>query len=427
MWRLYRADPEVRPTGSLNQLWDTEILDHIDKDMEPARRKIRSKSNCKTTMDTMFTSDLLMTGTAQIGAKQVLLTPCIWFFCGSRWCRRIVKEVAKDMDWPKLYGIQQDCKYEVGGPVLAAHEDGPTSHEEGGLQLDLEHGIHLSDHFRAYLHVQDPDSLRERTAVGLACCATITQDHTIISQKLARVAGIVEMENIDGSEKTCFGLTTCHHLVNANIEPSHEEFQINSQESSCDTVPSQENHETTYAESDVDSDVDSDDYSDEASFTVGFEPHSSPSIRKTNPLSDVRWINVSQCVGGDFAGLNVGCSTSKRPGLPVADLAVFKLPLLQHDFDYNTYRNPSGNPIRLDFCLSDTLGSDEVYIINDTAAACLAYPLSGPMHFCIRGEILETVRVKCAKPLGMWFCPMYTSQFTYILRHWLVWIVRCER
>lgn len=420
--RLYRAKPEVRPTG-LSQLWTTEIFPRIDEDMEPARNRIRDKASGKPTRDTLCMPDLLMTGIAPMGAKQVLLTPCIWFFCGSLWCKKIVKEVARDLDWLGLYAID-DCRFEVGGAVLAASEDKPTGQEDGreGLQLDLEHGIRLYDQFTAYLHIQDPDSIPQRSAIGLACCATVTHHDTIISQKLARVAGIVEAESHLRQDPVFVGLTTCHNLIDACFDSTHRETMEAPQPMNPDTEPSSDDDETN-----ADTDIDSDAYSDSSSCAdEGFKNEDSAILGKSSSFSDVKWMNVSLDVAGTFVGFDLGSSTptrhTKDTQLPVADLAVFKLPRHQSRA-YNTYRDPTGELIELESHLGDKeLGSDEVSIVNGWGAVSPAYPLAGPMHLCIRGEVLETVRLRCTKPLvlgssgscvvrGATFCGMIVAIF----------------
>ncbi|KUI58605.1 hypothetical protein VP1G_05902 [Cytospora mali] len=411
MRRLFRADPEVRPPGDLDQLWRTEISQHIDADMEPARRKIRDKSSGKSTRDTQFMPDLLMTGTAPIGAKQVMLTPCIWFFCGSLWCKRIVKKVTQDLEWPKLFGIRE-CRFQVGGAVLAAYEDKATETKDSGLKLNLEHGIRLSDQFTAYLHIQDPTTLPISTTIGLPCCATITQNDKILTQKLSRVAGIAKVVVTSfGISIKFLGLTTCHNLVDACIDSLREELLGIPPESHHDPLTSDGIH--TYEATDTDSDADSDYYSDGASdkFTTEEAAYETlHTIENFGSFSDLDWINVSESAGGTFIGLTFGSEKGQipywrpsTPGFiepPGTDLAVFALPLELLSDVYNTYRDQSGKLINVEsHLMDDELGTDEVFIINDLGAVSSAYPLAGTMHFYIRGKSLETVRLKCTQPL----------------------------
>lgn len=345
-----------------------------------------------------------MTGIAPIGAKQVLLAPCVWFFCGSPWCRNIVKRVAQDLAWLGLYGIH-DCRFELGGAVLAASQEESTSLKDWSLDIKLEHGIRLSDQFTTYLHIQDPDNSSEKSAIGLLCCATVTQNGTIISQKLASVAGVLEVEGLSCG-KISLGLTTCHNLVDACIDPLYQDHTLGgSTKSHHDIMPTQGTRETTDADSFEDSDEDNDEDSDDDCFTDGFEDETLATTQKTISVTNSKWTNVSRSVSGSFVGFKFGPLTQQQPGwtstrpFETKDLAVFKLP--PEGAFYNTYRKPPGTLISIKSHLSDDhLGLDEVLIINDLEAVTQAYPLVGTMHFCIRGEILETVRLKYIQPLS---------------------------
>ncbi|KUI67503.1 hypothetical protein VM1G_03329 [Cytospora mali] len=401
---------DLGSSRDLDQRWGTEIIQHIDADMEPARRKIRDKSSGKPTRDTQFMPDLLMTGTAPIGAKQVLLTPCIWFFCGSLWCKRIVKKVTQDLEWPKLLGIGE-CRFQVGGAVLAAYEDKATETKDSGLKLNLEHGIRLSDQFTAYLHIQDPTTLPISTTIGLPCCATITQNDKILTQKLSRVAGIAKVVVTSfGVSIKFLGLTTCHNLVDACIDSLREGLLGIPLESHHDPQPPSEGIcETT----DPDSDADSDYYSDDASDNFTNEEavyENLHTVEDSGSFSDLDWINVSESAGGTFIGLTFGSLKGQipyrrplTPGYiepPGTDLAVFALPLEMLSDVYNTYRDQSGKLINVEsHLMDDELGTDEVFLINDLGAVSSAYPLAGTMQFYIRGKGLETIRLKCTQPL----------------------------
>ncbi|KAK7746817.1 hypothetical protein SLS53_002005 [Cytospora paraplurivora] len=295
-------------------------------------------------------------------------------------------------------------KYQVGGPMLATYEVEAKGNDNWGLQqLKLEHGLRLYDQFTVYLHIQDPESLPEPTAIGLTCCATVTQNDTIISQRLARVAGVVEVEDIRHNQ-IHLGMTTGHNLVDVCIDELQNAYVPKDQ---YDTLPSQEIHDAADANSGMDSDVDSDDYSDESS-SQAFSLISVIDQRIVS-VPGLKWINVSQSTGGTFAGFKFGPLTMSTPRwrpimpgtieLPVADLTVFKLPQVR---DYNSYRDPSGKLIKITSHLDDDdIGTDEVFIIKDIGLATPAYPLAGTMHFSIRGSYMKTIRLNCRQPLGM--------------------------
>ncbi|ROW17255.1 hypothetical protein VPNG_01008 [Cytospora leucostoma] len=398
MKRLYRADPEVRPSGHVDHSWNGYISHSVNQDMDAARKRIRDKSSGKPTKETQFMPDLLMTGIAQMGAKRVLLTPCVWFFCGSLWCKRIVKSAARDLKWLDLYGIHE-CRFQVGGAVLAAYEDEAKELRHWGPQLKHEHGIQLfDDQYKGYLHIEDS----KESAIGLSCCSTVTQNDTIISQKLAIVAGVVDVETL--SHTIRLGFTTGHNLAEACIDKLQEDIF----EKDRGTIPTQEHCVDVYdgadGDSDAESGVDSDEYSDNCSFT---DENATSVPNRDIEIQATKWLDVSQNASGTFAGFDFGYYPNSRPPSPArsqllseTDLAVFELPVAHGD--YNTYRNPYGVLINITSHITyDELGSDEVFIINALEVVTEAYPLPGPMYFNIRGRPLRTVRLKCKYPLDI--------------------------
>lgn len=146
--------------------------------------------------------------------------------------------------------------------MLATYEVEAKGNDNWGLQqLKLEHGTRPYDQITMYLHIQDPESLAEPTAIGPTCCATATQNDTIISRRLARVAGVVEVESLRHDQMS-LGTTTGHNLVDVCIDELQNAYISMDQ---YDALPSQEIQDATDANSGMDSDVDSDDYSNESS------------------------------------------------------------------------------------------------------------------------------------------------------------------
>lgn len=73
-----------------------------------------------------------MSGLRVNNSATIKLRPCIWFFCGSKWCQRIIEKDVKELVWLRPYGIQYSLQ---GGPVLAAHtctdmEDDPLHSQQ---------------------------------------------------------------------------------------------------------------------------------------------------------------------------------------------------------------------------------------------------------------------------------------------------------
>ncbi|KAK2606899.1 hypothetical protein N8I77_005621 [Diaporthe amygdali] len=117
--RLYLALPNVRPPG-LKEDEISDLIQHLETDLKAALGKIKAKSHRKPWKESSLIINMRMSGALEDGATKVKLKPCIWLFCGSRWCRKIIEKDLKKLNWRLPCGIQIVDK---GGPLLAASED----------------------------------------------------------------------------------------------------------------------------------------------------------------------------------------------------------------------------------------------------------------------------------------------------------------
>lgn len=117
--RLYLALPNVRPPG-LKEDEISDLIQHLETDLKAALGKIKAKSHRKPWKESSLIINMRMSGALEDGATKVKLKPCIWLFCGSRWCRKIIEKDVKKLNWRLPCGIQIVDK---GGPLLAASED----------------------------------------------------------------------------------------------------------------------------------------------------------------------------------------------------------------------------------------------------------------------------------------------------------------
>lgn len=117
--RMYLALPDVRPP-SLEEEEISDIIQHLETDLKAAFGKIKAKSHRKPWRESSLIIDMRMSGSLQEGSTKVKLKPCVWFFCGSRWCRKIVEKDIKKLNWRLPCGMQIVDK---GGPLLAASDD----------------------------------------------------------------------------------------------------------------------------------------------------------------------------------------------------------------------------------------------------------------------------------------------------------------
>lgn len=119
--RRYIALPDVRPPR-LEEEEITDIIQRLEMDLKAAFGKIKAKSHRKPSRESSLIIDMRMSGELERGLTKVKLKPCIWLFCGSRWCRKIVEKDIKKLNWRLPCDIQI---VDEGGPLglLAASED----------------------------------------------------------------------------------------------------------------------------------------------------------------------------------------------------------------------------------------------------------------------------------------------------------------
>lgn len=113
---LYVARSWIRPPGLTGQEVD-DILQRLNIDLTLACARIRAKSLRKPRNEDMVMIDMRMAGTPARGSTKVTLKPCIWVFCGSKWCQKIVQRDVKALNWLGPYEVHFVRK---GGPLLSA-------------------------------------------------------------------------------------------------------------------------------------------------------------------------------------------------------------------------------------------------------------------------------------------------------------------
>lgn len=414
--RLYRADAEeIRPGGQLYDRWLGTIKQQIHMDMEPARDQIKAQCNGKSSEETSFNYNLFMAGRAAPGATEVLLTPCVWFFCGSKWCKRIVKKVMKDLKWLRSWGIGE-CEAEVGGPIFLASgvNDQAFDDELRHLDLDLVNGVQLPNGFTAYLHLQTPFFIV--SAMGLLCCSTVTRNEKIVSRKLSRVGGVVYAQRRNGgpdAEEICLGVTTAHNLAEAWLEDSATERstsqgdELDSSDESEDDTPSDEELSDCGGESPLQTNSDH-----------WLKRRRQRSYSPSNTEAFTTWWNVSGNMAGNFLGTEFGSLHGQSSNLDttimdltpveISDVLVFEIPgylSLKNCYNTSSFQDTTAIDRFYDFVapgpssLPDMEPPEKVFVIKDQTTALGAEVIPETFQLYVRGESLETTRLKVSKPL----------------------------
>ncbi|KAG8165529.1 hypothetical protein KVR01_004081 [Diaporthe batatas] len=131
---LYVARAWIRPRNFTPQEIE-QIFRRLEIDLTHALSKIRAKSCNKPRNEGMVMIDMRMAGTPARGSTKVTLRPCIWIFCGSKWCQKIVERDVKALNWLESHNVRCVRK---GGPLLA------TDPESSAGDLDQPLGSHRS-------------------------------------------------------------------------------------------------------------------------------------------------------------------------------------------------------------------------------------------------------------------------------------------
>ncbi|KAG8163896.1 hypothetical protein KVR01_005814 [Diaporthe batatas] len=155
--RLYIALPNIRPP-CLKEEETTRIIKRLEIDLEFAAGKIRSKSHRKHSRESTWMIDMRMSGELERGSTKVKLKPCIWIFCGSRWCRKIIEKDIKKLNWRLPCGLKI---VDEGGPFafLAASEEGSSVDDSEGQEPYLTD--HRNDTSHCATSFDTPNSLED--------------------------------------------------------------------------------------------------------------------------------------------------------------------------------------------------------------------------------------------------------------------------
>lgn len=194
---LYVARAWIRPR-SLTPQEIEQILLRLEVDLALALSKIRAKSYKKRRNEDRVMIDMRMAGTPARGTTKITLRPCIWIFCGSKWCRKIVERDVKALNWFGPHKVHLVLK---GGPVFAADEEssaegldeaitGSSSPAEHSRDFPNAHNLELTS---LLLGENDPAHTSTYTSLGPAytvdgqsCSFTATGSHAPLESSMAR-------------------------------------------------------------------------------------------------------------------------------------------------------------------------------------------------------------------------------------------------
>jgi hypothetical protein len=231
---------------------------------------------------------------------------------------------------------------------------------------------------------------------GGFCRATLRRGSSLLSQKLSRIGGFV---NINGRPQ---GVTSAHGILasvwNLLDDMDNHETEIGTDEAEATNI----------------SDYPDDDYSCYTEFTM--TPDELPEA--TLPT---KWAEVNLGSVANFLGLrarpNFGVSQQKRTPMLVfgkdnlkSDFALVSTTGTQHSHDHDAgIKSPGIKSYR--FLSSGAISQGKVEINLGGEMSLDGFLLEGPNMLEISGVVLNTLTIQLVKPLGrltLWFCQWAT-------------------
>jgi hypothetical protein len=119
------ARREIRPPGLTEQEIE-DIIQRLKVDLAHAFGRIKAKSHRRPEIESILMIDMRMAGIPARGSTKVRLRPCIWLFCGSKWCRKIVERDVKALSWLSPYVVHFVRKVSTLPSTDARHATGET-------------------------------------------------------------------------------------------------------------------------------------------------------------------------------------------------------------------------------------------------------------------------------------------------------------
>lgn len=183
-----------------SSLWQKDVKPRLQTDLQPVMERIRAKSCSKPLQESAVYLDLRMSGHIGKGAsRKVRLFPTIWILCGSKWCKKMISGVIKELAW--LSSLNLGMEIHQGPPLPAATDEFEVP---GVFSVNPESFITLPNGEKLWVHVQSPGLYG--SCNGLLCCCT-TEKAGEYRQVLSRIGGAMTSET-----GVNFGTTTAHGL-----------------------------------------------------------------------------------------------------------------------------------------------------------------------------------------------------------------------
>ena len=193
------SEDMVTPPSQYLAKWKDRVENRLWTDMHEYQKKMKRPKKGRESIPGL-SLELRMSGYIENGSRMVRLFPRIWILYDQEKWKKSLQKFVKELDWLDGEGFGP-VEIRKGCPKLATME--PSTLIDGPI-LDLSQAFRLTDEFALHLHVEQSQG---PSACGLICCASITKNGILETQRFSRLGGVMRV----GGE--LWALTAAHSLL----------------------------------------------------------------------------------------------------------------------------------------------------------------------------------------------------------------------
>lgn len=194
--RLYVGSEDVvKPSPQCEHEWERKVKLRLQEDIEAFKQNVKKKMK----MEPDVYPRLRMSGYKKKGMQDVTLLPQTWIIYSDSDLKRKVERFAKKaLKWLPEEGHGDPIVAE--GPRFGAFDAVSTV----TVALEQASAFQISKDLFLHLHCEGGEPV---SPCGLMCCATISRNGEVRSQRLFRIGGLI---SVNGALR---GLTTAHGML----------------------------------------------------------------------------------------------------------------------------------------------------------------------------------------------------------------------
>lgn len=370
--------------------WTRSIRPRLIKDLLPV---LQSLPRSMASKETMIEPDLCMAGYAPGKATEVQLSPTVWIRCGSKKCRKVIRQAVNDLNYLHSFS-RGTVEVRVRGPRPAASSNNivPTRNPVEGRNCLV----------NGEMKLQVQASVTGASACGLRLRVIHGDASGMDDANILTIGGLVKVDNM------IYGLSSAHGI----LDSSRVARKISS--------PTSQSSEPAPPSECSDSDSESEDDSD-TSFNSNRFSELVPTIKrqyreyddlgqtaKTNfqkQTKQLQWKDVPFCGPISYCGQGsvTGGTSAEKSALQDADFALINMGFSSAYRLYNQYK-PEGitglPPVSIRGVKHDEhLQAGEVLLLTGHNHITRGYLLEEPSLFINRGIVFNTRKIQLDAPL----------------------------